>query len=226
MSIDNTGGFCSRLCKSLFSDDPTGNVSSIFRCSSEKSAKSLLLQGTVRPRGASLNVVDSLHLCLGESSCPQFGKPFIIWQFRKTNGQMFANSFLDESCSLRGLVWDSQFELDSLPSTLLLESLTDRITTKILFALNEEGFCDFHSWISCAHIVQAQGECEGKELSESALGLVSLHLSHFQPTKMQSLFISIPAQGRRQWGAKGAIVPPFSKDKEQNLQLTCVEQAP
>ena len=34
-----------------------------------------------------------------------------------------------------------------------------------------------------------------------------------------------PRQGRRQWGAKGAIAPPFSRDKEQNLQLTCVELA-
>ena len=170
------GGFCSRLCKSLFCDDPTENMPPVLSSSSEKSAyriTSLQLQGTVRPSGASLNVIDSLHLCLGDSSCSPFGRPFIIWQFRKTNGQVFANCFLDERCCPQGLVWDSQFELDDLPSITLLESLADRIKAKVLFALNKEGFTEFNAWISYAHRIR---EHKTIDLSKRAPELVSMYL--------------------------------------------------
>ena len=149
----DAGGFCSRVCKNLFCGDPMDSLPPILPSSGERvenKTTSLQLPGTVRPPGASLNIVDSLHLCLGDSSSShvRHKKPFLIWQFRKTSGQIFANCFLDESCCPQGMVWDSQFELDNSASTKLIESLTDCMKSRILSVLSEQGFSDFHSWVS------------------------------------------------------------------------------
>ena len=103
------GGFCSRVCKDLFCGDPSGSLFPVLHSCDESRNTSFQLLETVRPPGASLNIIDSLHLCFGDGSSSHLphGKPFIIWQIRKTNGQMFVSCFLDENYCPQKLVWGS-----------------------------------------------------------------------------------------------------------------------
>lgn len=144
------GGFCSRLCKAIFCGDPSVSLFPVLHSCDESRNTSYQLLESLRPPEASFNIIDSLHLCFGDGSShlPR-GNPFIIWQIRKINGQMFVNCFLDENCYPQESVWDSQFELDNSPSLKLLESQQGRIKDRILSMLTEQGFSDFHSWISC-----------------------------------------------------------------------------
>ena len=146
-----TGGFCSRVCKALFCGDPSGSLFPVLHsCESDESrSPSFQLLETVCPPGASLNIIDSLHLCLGDGSSSHLprGKPFIIWQIRKTSGQMFVSCFLDENCCPQELVWDSQFGLDNSPSLKLIESHQCHIKDRIFSMLTEQGFSGFHSWV-------------------------------------------------------------------------------
>ena len=147
-----TGGFCSRVCKDLFCGDPSGSLFPLLHSCDESRnmSDSFQLLETVRPPGASLNIIDSLHLCLGDGSCSHLphGKPFIIWQIRKTSGQMFVSCFLDENCYPQELVWDSQFELDNSPSLKLIESHQGHIKDRICSMLTKQGFSGFHSCVS------------------------------------------------------------------------------
>ena len=144
------GGFCSRVCKDLFCGDPSGSLFPVLHSCDESRNTSFQLLETVRPPGASLNIIDSLHLCFGDGSSSHLphGKPFIIWQIRKTNGQMFVSCFLDENYCPQKLVWGSQFELDNSPSLKLIESHQGHIKDRIFSVLTEQGFSDFHSWVS------------------------------------------------------------------------------
>ena len=98
-------GFCTRACKEVFCGED-GTYAPIVPESGQPEEILFQQLSTIRPPNVATNIVDFLHVCIGDGSfCLPLGKPYAIWQFRNTQEQLFVSFFLSDDCDPQEPVW-------------------------------------------------------------------------------------------------------------------------